>query len=136
MYKIMSPACKNNFTSSFLIYMSFILFYFISYIIALSQTANKMSNKSCERDSLTFSPVSGGKHSVTTKHVSCRFLVDAICQVEKTPTCSQFAEFLSWMDAEICPLLFLHPWKYDFSPLVNVVNYIDWFVNIISTLHF
>ena len=96
----MSPVSKDNFTSSFPICMSFISF---AYIIALSKTSSKVLNKSCKRVTLTLSSTSERKHSVTSKYVSCRFFVDAICQVEKAPFCASFAEFLSWIDVEIRP---------------------------------
>ena len=39
-------------------------------------------------------------------HISCKFFIDAVYQIEEVAFYSYFVE--SWIDVEFCPILFLH----------------------------
>jgi hypothetical protein len=69
---------------------------------------------------------------------SCSFLVDIIYKVEEIPqflVCERF--FSATMGVEFCQILFLHvlTQQCDFSSLVDVMGFDDWFSNMEPVVH-
>lgn len=105
----MLPVNKDDFASSFPIYLCFID---CTYIIVLSKTSNKMLNKICDGGIIILSSTSARKNSLEG-------FVDAICQAERDPSCALNG-------CQLFSIAFSASLKIRFSSVAKVVNYTDW----------
>lgn len=77
--------------------------------------------------------------SLSLLYFNCKCFIDSLFQIEGVPFYSYFSErFLLWTSVEFFQMPFLNHW-YDylisFHYPANVVDYIEWFLNIESVLN-
>ena len=129
-YHLMSSANSDRFSSSFLIWISFIPF---SSLIALARTSSTMLDKEVRMDILVLFLILEAKFQLSTieNDVKCGLVIDGLCYVEVYSLYTYIIERFYHEQIWILSYAF----SVSIENTFNVIHHIDWFACVESSLH-
>ena len=143
-YKNVSSACRNKFTSFFLVWMAFTSF---TCLITLAWTCSIMLNKMVRVVTLILFLILKKKFSIFSIECVCCGLVkygfyfvryNPCMPTRCTRYTSLFLDFLLWKDGEFSQMVFLNYWDDHIIFIfhsISVMYHICWFICVEPSLH-